>query len=877
MVFMNDRAKRPSLLPDEVEAWMQRWSRRLLGAALLSATGLIWVALASWSAHDPALQGAPIADNVLGLPGAITGDLLFQSFGLVAVLLLIPPVMVGIDLCRMQSVPKWRKRLLLWPVAGVLLAGLAAVVPVPSQWPIPHGLGGLVGDLVFQLVRGFLATVSPHSALPLAAAGFAVPAVFAFAHALGFRAIDFVVLFQMGRRTPRETVSSDGSNGTATRYWSRPFGRSVTAGRAPVRSRQSDINAHREPETRQPANPRHNSSRVNDAATVAADAPVEMVGATASESADPSPAFLRHNGQKTGDVTIGRSGRIEPVLPDAPAQLLTPTSNAATDAPAEQSKTSANARDLPAFMRRDAPLSVAEPELPFADEGDSAAATGVDRDQPSDVGSANGVTPQVSPATAAATTSQLVNATRARIEPKPAAAATDVWHVQLASNRQDWGSKPGLEVGAPPQNPHPQATMPLTPERPAAAVVRIDSSDICEVLSDFGIDSRVVDDIKGPVVTQLTLDLAPGVKPTRLEALRADIARALRVPSIRVAAREKHGRRCVVVEVPHETAADVALKPLLEDAPIAPQWRLPVVLGQSVDGSPCAFDLTTMPQLLVGGDPSAGIGRALQAAFATLATQRSAAEVQMVLAGVATDVFAGYDETTHLMSPVLQRSDDALAALAWLADEADKRRNRFADSDTLDIESHNARAEAAGPNGEALRRTVQTGFDPRTGAPTFETRVCHISAMPRIVMIIDELSTLLRAGGLAFDRVVERLGSHGGVAGIHVVAGIRRFGPQDWSATFQEAFPARIAVATELRHPSQLLIGDDTATQLLGGGDAVFATPGLGVLRTHLGGLSTQERDGLVQHLASLGPVQDHEPLISAIRANRKVGQTETT
>ena len=55
------------------------------------------VALATWSVQDPSLSHATNAPvrNLLGMPGAITADLLMQLFGLATIVLVLPVAVWG--------------------------------------------------------------------------------------------------------------------------------------------------------------------------------------------------------------------------------------------------------------------------------------------------------------------------------------------------------------------------------------------------------------------------------------------------------------------------------------------------------------------------------------------------------------------------------------------------------------------------------------------------------------------------------------------------------------------------------------------------------------------------------------------------------------
>ena len=84
--------------------------------------------------------------NVLGVPGAIVADLLMQLFGMAALALLLPLAIWGWRLVTHRTLRRERIRLCFW-IAGVLLAAAcASSLPRTIAWPLPAGLGGVVGD-----------------------------------------------------------------------------------------------------------------------------------------------------------------------------------------------------------------------------------------------------------------------------------------------------------------------------------------------------------------------------------------------------------------------------------------------------------------------------------------------------------------------------------------------------------------------------------------------------------------------------------------------------------------------------------------------------------------------------------------------------------
>nr|WP_236823776.1 DNA translocase FtsK 4TM domain-containing protein [Blastochloris viridis] len=134
------------------------------------------LALATWSVKDPSFNHATSlpARNLLGTPGAIAADLVMQFVGIGALALLIPIAVLGWRLAASRRVGRERLRLLLWLGGIVLAAAAAACLPVPTSWPLPSGLGGIVGDGVLKALAWVIGPIDavgrPLVGVPLAVA-----------------------------------------------------------------------------------------------------------------------------------------------------------------------------------------------------------------------------------------------------------------------------------------------------------------------------------------------------------------------------------------------------------------------------------------------------------------------------------------------------------------------------------------------------------------------------------------------------------------------------------------------------------------------------------------------------------------------------------
>ncbi|WP_423065726.1 DNA translocase FtsK [Devosia sp. CN2-171] len=145
---------------------------RLIGAIVLGLVAITLVSLATWSVDDPSFSyasGEP-AKNWLGFPGAVIADISFQLFGLGVLTLLVPPALWGWALLRQRAPSRMALRVPAWVAATILSCGLAAFVAAPESWPLPTGLGGLVGQSFTNLAT-FATGESPQ---PVTAVLFAI-------------------------------------------------------------------------------------------------------------------------------------------------------------------------------------------------------------------------------------------------------------------------------------------------------------------------------------------------------------------------------------------------------------------------------------------------------------------------------------------------------------------------------------------------------------------------------------------------------------------------------------------------------------------------------------------------------------------------------
>jgi S-DNA-T family DNA segregation ATPase FtsK/SpoIIIE len=166
---------------------LKRRLREVSGIALLSLAMMATLALATWSVQDPSLSHATDAPvrNLLGHPGAITADLLMQLLGLGSLALLLPIAVWGYRLLGHRPLSREKLRMLLWLFGAVLAAAFASCLPRSAHWPLPCGLGGVIGDAALRLPTQLFGVPMVGANRLAAAIVLGIAALFAFAGAAG--------------------------------------------------------------------------------------------------------------------------------------------------------------------------------------------------------------------------------------------------------------------------------------------------------------------------------------------------------------------------------------------------------------------------------------------------------------------------------------------------------------------------------------------------------------------------------------------------------------------------------------------------------------------------------------------------------------------
>ena len=140
-------------IPESLKLFLARRASEIIGICLLAGSAGLALCLATWSVHDHSLTNATSAPtrNLLGFGGAVVSDLIMQLIGLGAVALLVPLTFWGWHFLTHRKLEHPKLRMALWLIGIATTAAIFSVLPATDRWPLPTGLGGLVGDKILSI------------------------------------------------------------------------------------------------------------------------------------------------------------------------------------------------------------------------------------------------------------------------------------------------------------------------------------------------------------------------------------------------------------------------------------------------------------------------------------------------------------------------------------------------------------------------------------------------------------------------------------------------------------------------------------------------------------------------------------------------------
>ncbi|HEX6693722.1 MAG TPA: DNA translocase FtsK 4TM domain-containing protein, partial [Longimicrobiales bacterium] len=289
---------------------------------------------------------------------------------------------------------------------------------------------------------------------------------------------------------------------------------------------------------------------------------------------------------------------------------------------------------------------------------------------------------------------------------------------------------------------------------------------LISTLKTFKVEGEIAGRTTGPVVTQFEVVPAPGVKVNRIAALDADLALALRAPSIRIVA-PIPGKGAVGVEVPNPEPEVVYLRRILETGSFQrARGALPLALGKDLTGKPYVADLARMPHLLIAGATGSGKSICINTLITSLVYKHSPQSLRLLMVDPKMVELSMYADLPHLRHPVVTDPQDAATVLKWAVLEMERRYELLSVNGARALAEFNTRASEGAP----LRRALPTG----TEKDDPERWAYRDGPLPYIVVVVDELADLMLSVQAEIEKPLAQLAQKARAIGIHLIVATQR-------------------------------------------------------------------------------------------------------
>lgn len=327
-----------------------------------------------------------------------------------------------------------------------------------------------------------------------------------------------------------------------------------------------------------------------------------------------------------------------------------------------------------------------------------------------------------------------------------------------------------------------------------AEELRQNAAKIVDTLSSFGVETKIINVARGPAVTRYELQPATGVKISRITALSDDISLALASVGVRMEA-PIPGKAAVGIEVPNKNTSTIFIRDILESENFKKaKSKLAFALGEDLGGTSMVGDISKMPHMLVAGATGSGKSVCINSIVTSILYKASPDEVRLIMVDPKVVELAVYNGIPHLLIPVVTEPKKAAGALNWAVGEMERRYHLFAEKNVRNIEGYNQLA---------------VGDD-------------EITAMPHIVIIIDELADLMMTSPKEVEDAIMRLAQKARAAGMHLIIATQRPSVDVITGTIKANVPSRVAFAVSSSVDSRTILDMGGAEKLLGKGDMLY-------------------------------------------------------
>ena len=373
--------------------------------------------------------------------------------------------------------------------------------------------------------------------------------------------------------------------------------------------------------------------------------------------------------------------------------------------------------------------------------------------------------------------------------------------------------------------------------------LKANAQRLVEIFESFGIETKVTNITRGSSITRYEVVPAAGIKVNKITSLDQDIA--LRLPANNVRIEVLPGY--IGVEVSNDSVSAVYLRGLLE----TPEFKkhpskLAVAMGRDINGTTVVMDIAKTPHLLIAGATGSGKSVCINTMISSILYKASPDEVKLVMVDPKVVELGMYNGIPHLLVPIVTDPRKAAGALCWAVQEMEDRYKKSAEMGSRDLEGYNRK----------LLASEETA-----------------TALPQIVIIIDELADLMMVAPGEVQDYICRLAQKARAAGMHLVLATQRPSVDVITGLIKANIPSRISFAVSSAIDSRTILDSGGAEKLMGKGDMLMMLAGSSKLNRVQGAfVSDTDVENIVNFVKQQTDAEYNDDILKTIEVSSSSG-----
>ncbi len=412
---------------------------------------------------------------------------------------------------------------------------------------------------------------------------------------------------------------------------------------------------------------------------------------------------------------------------------------------------------------------------------------------------------------------------------------------------------PPLKLLAEPQPP---------PEEDATEMHRQTADLLIRTLEEFGVKVTMGEVHAGPVITRYDVYPAAGVRVEKILSLDKNIALGLKALSVRILAPVPGKGCVGIEVPNRKPQSVFIRDILESEDWVNTKAEIPIALGKEVSGKPMIADLTKMPHLLIAGSTGSGKTVCINSIITSLLYHSSPEDIRFVMVDPKIVEMQVYNTLPHMLVPVVTDPKKVPNALKYLLNQMEQRYQIFAQVGVRNIAGYNAkmaknRNDARDAEERAAEIDASLSPEERAAAaaavevprdPDANTELPE--KLPYIVCVVDELADLMMVAPADIETGIARLAQLARAAGIHLILATQRPSVNVITGVIKANLPSRIAFKVASKVDSRTILDTQGADHLIGKGDMLFLPPGSAdLVRSQGAFVGDDEISGIVEYI----------------------------